>query len=337
MNNNSLVIEVYEESNQWWCQEVQNPHLYCRVGHARFEDNRIAWGNSNVIGSDEQQHYSKGCRPRVALNNSNIVVVVHESIDSNYNRKRCYYRVGVVNNRQCNVEWGSESKLDCGIGDEFEFGQGSFPGVAINDNNTVILTYSEDKNRETTRYRLGFIDTLSMEIVLPDENQALVIPGVSAKKLTLAVNKNRVVAAYQDPEDLCCIAGIIKDDNIIRWDFQHPLILATARNTYKPDYPVISIDSQGYFVIVHSSFKNATICKMICNIGHFHYNGSVIELEIFSQSDHEKEYGNGRHPAVAIDDDKRIVEIHETNAEQDQELIKLYYQFGEISSQVQDT
>ncbi len=291
VNNHSVVVEVYEER---WYFERRTRKLQYRVG--QLANNGIKW-----IG--KLQNYSEGQRPRVAINDNNVVVAVRESPS----RDRCFYCVGSVKQATGKIEWVREK----------EFANGCCPDVAITDSK-VILSCCENATSNSKCYTVvRNIDSDSDgEAKASGRNEEKRIFPFNASQLSIAVNSaGTVIAAYQASGSICCIAGTLSEDGDIKWLSERPQTLVKSAVGVSP---VVSINSQGYVVVV-LYLGNILHCK----VGYTFNNSTNIEF-LMERSASEYIYGYGRHPAVSIDDKNNIVEIHETDAY----TTKLYYHFG---------
>ena len=329
INNSSVVVEVCEK--YWYLPDPPQAlgHIFTtahkffggtgnrtkmlqyRVSQLDHEVGKITWGKLGAKGSDGLHYYAVGCRPHVALNNENIVVAVHE------NQDRCLYRVGSVNQGSGTIEWSKANPTPRRFLD-VEYAKGHFPGVALLDNNTVILTYCEDKYDGIASYIVGDINTKEMIFIQrsdsPQKRNRIL---TNVMKLTIAANnKGSVVVVYQttNPHENCCMAGTLRGEHI-EWEYQQITKLLTSG--VMPSCPAVSFNSQGYVVVVHAAYKFSSFpkqyIKTTCNVGLVVYDdrNRTCKMEIFSKC--KKEYDNGCCPAVAIDDANTIVEIHESD------------------------
>jgi hypothetical protein len=112
LNDLGVVVEVHRTNNV-----LHSDRLYIRVG--KVEGESIVW--------QEDDQYGSGYFPRVALNNSGTVLVVHQA-DNGFN---LCMRVGRVSGKVVVFE-----------GEAFSIGNGTRPCVAITDDGTVIATWS---------------------------------------------------------------------------------------------------------------------------------------------------------------------------------------------------
>lgn len=330
MNNNSIIVVAYEDCNGLG-------KLYYRTGQAKFEEKKIIWGG----GSDETENYCVGQRPRVAINNKDFVVEVHERDG------KCFYHVGRVKElricrrrrRRClgcvkkeqEIDIRFTTQLDTEIANEFA-GEGGFPGVAINDENVVILTYIA-KGVAYYIIRKVSIDEKKLDFISDTRN----IPTLShttIDHLTVAVKDIRVVVAYRDGKsNLYCMAGMLMEDEVLWQD--PPLQIASETwlswhkikifNTFP--CPVVSCDLKGNVVVVYNHDDKMQI-KCMCKVGLL-VQPSGQDCELTFSLENRNEYDDGYYPAVAVNDNKRIIEIHVTNAPREWKLV---YHFGEMSS-----
>ena len=117
--------------------------MYCQIGTPN--------GN-NVTFVEEQRIVGRGKFPKIAINDNNQIVEVHEATLT----RRIYYNVGYLHNQY--IRW--ERKAVC-------IGFGRFPAVAVRDNRvvtrTIVLIFD-------TRH------TIALELLMKEEQQ---LTGVS--------------------------------------------------------------------------------------------------------------------------------------------------------------
>lgn len=299
LNNNSIVVEVCEEcsyplnsllqSKRW-----REPSLMFRFG--QLKGNSISW--------EDRQRYGKGYRPHVAINNNNIIALVHE------NNRECYYRVGKVNIEEKIITWGSDHMFTQNI--STLYGKVYHPGVAITDDNDVILTCCVDESNSKAFYIVGTFNTDILKLDFYSEHSRIITPNVT-KKLSIAANSSGVVViAYQvDKDHMYCMTGRLNGREI-EWDKNQQPLSGCSESTDYPAYPVVSINSHGYFVVVHHNIKGGIFkwsSNMTFDVGYASHNHD--EFKIYPEC--YLHYGEGWNPAIAIDDKNRMVEVHESS------------------------
>ena len=249
--------------------------LWCHVGNVGAGGD-ICWG--------ERLCYGNGLHPRVAINDCDTVVEVHETRLF----RAIYYRVGVVvdSNSKKSIEWGDSKKID----------NGSAPAVAFLGNDTVISVYQTNfLGLYTTYYRVGTVD---IEHKLIEWGNAASYG--QGRELALTANKDTVVEVHKSTwgNRLRYRVGKL-DDKEIRW--------GEGRGYDNGSNPSIAINSMGHVLEVHST---TTLRRLYRRIG-------VVDTrmkEIAWVRD-SRQYTMGKYPSVCLNDndDKSIVEAHETN------------------------
>lgn len=251
--------------------------LWCHVGKVQARGN-ISWGNSVC--------YGEGIYPRVDINNNGTVVEVHEASF----QRHVYYRVGVVDANEQKIEWGDDIRYDEGLG----------PAVALLDDNTVICVYQTAfLGSYTTWYRVG-------KVYLDHKNIAwgkAVSYGQGAQ-LALTANENAVVEVHKSiilGNNLHYRVGKLNTkEQTIDWG-------GVARLYGEGYNPSVAINSKGHVLEVHTSIA---LRRLYCKIG------AVTETQTIDWAHGDPlQYSMGKYPSVCLsdDDDKNILEAHETN------------------------
>ncbi len=311
MNSKFIVVEVYKESGLFNSDDKQRKLKY-RLGELRVDsDGRpgILWGDPSVEGSDAGNYYAEGRKPRAAMNQNGIVVVVHQ------NKRQCVYRVGRVNFESFTIEWEGDEQ-----GTVFAE-EGTSPSVAIDDDDHVIMTYyNVNEGNGTTHIVIGKVG----ECLAIDSLKKHTFPQ-TAKKLTVAVNnKGMVVVSYRTYEGIFCMAGLLKQaDCNVEWQ--------SKRNTKLSDdvknpnvAPVVSVNIDGYFVVTCRITTCDEVPTMVCRVGQI----DTSTQEIFLAK--KNRFGSGWNPAVAINSKNEILIVHEENSTTLIYEVKLYYYFGTL-------
>ena len=252
--------------------------LWYHVGKAHARGS-ISWGNSVC--------YGEGSFPRVAINNNGTVVEVHEASF----QRHVYYRVGVVDADTQKIEWGDDIRYDEGLG----------PAVALLDDNTVICVYQTAFiGSYTTWYRVG-------KVYLDHKNIAWgksVSYGRGAQ-LALTANENAVVEVHK---------GIMLANSLHyrvgKLNTKELTIVWGESARYGEGYnPSVAINSRGHVLEVHTSIALRRLYRKIGAV-------SVTETQTLDWAHGDPlQYDMGKYPSVCLsdDDDKNILEAHETN------------------------
>jgi hypothetical protein len=122
INDNGVIVGVHESNS------TSNNNLHYRVGHLVTDGDypRIAW-DSGHFGI----RYDSGINPRIALNNHNEVVAVHQVTD----QKFLHYRRGTISfgATGATIDFGESQRYDS---------SGSHPAVALLDNGLSLEVHS---------------------------------------------------------------------------------------------------------------------------------------------------------------------------------------------------
>ena len=247
--------------------------LWCHAGNVEAGGD-ISWG--------EPVWYGDGLYPRVAINNHGIVVEVHEA----QLFRDLYYLVGVVDTARKVIQWGDCHHYDSGLA----------PAVALLDNGTVISVHQTSfLGSYTTYYRVGTVDIEHKKITWGNS-----VSYGRGRELALAANKDTVVEVHRRTwgQDLHYRVGKL-DGSEIKW--------GEGKYYDKGSNPSISINCRGHVLEVHTSIA---LRRLYCNIG-------VVDTRIqtIGWVRDSREYAMGKYPSVCLNDndDKSIVEVHETN------------------------
>lgn len=131
LNAAGTVVEVHETQSSF------SSGMYYHVGQVQAGGKSIAFGPSH--------QYDSGNKPRVALNNQNVVVEVHES---NGLSSKMWCHVGTVNAGARTIEFGGSQNYDSGV----------TPAIAINNHNVVVEVHQSDGASTNLWYRVGVVD-----------------------------------------------------------------------------------------------------------------------------------------------------------------------------------
>ena len=121
LNDSGVVVEIHETS-------AASNKMWYHVG--ALSGTSISWGSSH-------QH-DTGTEPAIAMNNAGAVVQVHQT--TAWNSKAIMYHVGTVDTGSKTINWKSSS------GTKVPNISGAFPSISVNNNNTVLLSYSKSNS-----------------------------------------------------------------------------------------------------------------------------------------------------------------------------------------------
>lgn len=278
-NDHRLIVEVH--------QPLGRSILRYAVG--RISDNlSVRWQGANELGSGTYAH--------VALNDQNTVIEVHER--SSFSRKVCY-RVGVLNPETDVIDWDEDGT---------ELGWGRYPAVALSNEDIVVVVYeSAFPGTYRTFYRIGRIVTNTdggrKRIGTWTPERRLFHERVN--ELSLAMNQNGciVAAGRRRSHQICLSVG-----NLLRVeDTDTYSINWSAAQTHPHSvgcHPAVSIDEHGYVVLVQQTFLGRQL---------FYQVGKVNQDQTEIRLGDRRNYDTGCNPTIALCNDHKFVEEHETN------------------------
>ncbi len=125
--------------------------LWYHVGNLTYDSN----GNPKVTWGPGHQLNSVADTPSICISENNVVVEVHNGYDSN----QLYYRVGIADGVNYNINWGPEYNYDNGF----------YPCIAISpDGKYVAVVYQHSNtgniNNEALWYHTGTVDSVNKTI-----------------------------------------------------------------------------------------------------------------------------------------------------------------------------
>ena len=179
VNNHNVVVEVHKN-------EATGRTLYYTVG--RLIADRVDWGQPQ-----RTFRYDTGIRPSVALNDSGVVVEVHEA--QYYDD--LWYKLGRVQGNE--VIWEGGTKI----------GAGRSPGVAMNNAGVVVEVH--ESSRTAIAYRVGHI--VGTEIVW---GKNLRITGGRDPSVALTDDGTVIITYEYGTTDLCRWTGTVNGKQI-KW------------------------------------------------------------------------------------------------------------------------
>lgn len=184
---------------------------------------------NNVTFVEEERIVGGGKFPKVAINDDNQVIEVHEGILT----RRIYYNVGHLHNQH--IRW--ERKAVC-------IGSGRFPAVAVHGNG-VVITYNCAYIRYMAYYRIGTINEGGTAINFGEQRP--LFTGFGITETSIAINCDFAVAAGRGWTRILCAVGRFQDDGArIEWINQTPFDSIGY-------CPTICLDDDRYTVMVWQS------------------------------------------------------------------------------------
>lgn len=136
VNTAGTVVEVHETQSPF------SSSMYYHVGRVDASKKTIEFGGSH--------EYDSGNKPKVTLNNSSVIVEVHES---NGLSPTMWYHVGTVDPSSKRIDFGGSHNYD----------SGATPSIAIN-NNVVVEVHQSNGHSTKLWYHVGEVDPASKTI-----------------------------------------------------------------------------------------------------------------------------------------------------------------------------
>lgn len=280
INSHGIVVAVY---NRGCIRLDMRSKVGKRTGNMH---GRIAWGNS--------ENFGKGSHPTVSVNDDGTVVVVYKSRW----RRKLFYRVGNVSEKNLRITWSGEPTDD--------YDSGMRPVVALNNKGQVLEMHMTSRvGSFSTFYRVG---TLQEDSITWSNNS---LEYRSGKRVQVALNDNGIAVEIHEQAPLnratvCAVGRIQSSDSTtakVRWGSM--FILGRGSN------PHIAINKANQVVEVHETgFRDVF------------YSGGVAypQAKAIAGISDDKEYEShkldlcgGISPAVAINDDGNIVFVCKTS------------------------
>lgn len=141
VNAAGTVVEVHET------QSPISAGMYYHVGQVDPVGQEISFGAS--------YEYDSGDNPKVALNDGNVVVEVHES---NGLSTKMWYHVGIVDPSGQTISFGGSHDYDNGV----------TPAISLNNNLVVVEVHQSDGPSTALWYHVGVVDPVGKTISFGD-------------------------------------------------------------------------------------------------------------------------------------------------------------------------
>ena len=283
----SIVVEVHQPF-------VTSSVIYAQVGTV----------NGDEVDYAEERRVDSGKFPKVAINNDNRVVEVHEG---KYRRK-IHYNIGTVNNQRTRVNWKPKPESIC---------WGRFPAVAV-CGNRVVLTYDVAYGRYFTYYRIGTIN--ARETIDWGVEQTLFDSGVT--ETSIAMNENHAVASGRGWYKIICRVGQVRD-GAINWSDE-------IKYSVLGYCPTVCLNNDGDIVMIWQSYRYRQLSYAVGRV-----NAQQQEVFIEWNALEGRNYDSGYNPSIAISpNNNQILEEHETNYTRLR--CTLHYHTGVLNHQAQE-
>ena len=234
----------------------------------------------------------KGCHPSIAINNRNSIVEVSHQPSTNL----LFYRMGVWQEKGT-IQWGSvaDAKLERTPKKHY-YGTGTYPQVAINDDNTIMEVHKEQCS-DRCLYRIGRSDMDNRRISWGNSTHFNVglNPDVGIN------NNNTAVVVFMDnifTKHLNYRVGqISRVEDKVTWTTGKKKVGVKAE-TYS-----IDINDEGMVVLSYQTPLN----------NHIHYQVGVINIAggvvEWTQNVHRS---SGLTPTVSINNNNQVFQIHQS-------------------------
>ena len=270
VNNNNQAVVVYHHNN------FINDMYYC-VGRLNPANGDIEWG--------EEHWYDMGAYPRVAVNNSGVVVEVHESP----RKRKTWYHVGVI--YEDKIDWGHS----------YEIGQGLHPAVALSaDDEVVVVEESGGRFSPEAYYFFGKVNEVDKTIQFSRKRELLVH---SAREPSVTMMDKNIIVAFRHERNrgkLYSMLGRIDGLNVQWAEYEfHPFA--------EGNWPGISLNVNGIIVATCQTYTNR---RVRCREGLLKEKDGSYYVE-WSRRE-ARRYDEGVYPTVCLLEDNRLVEFHGT-------------------------
>ena len=254
---------------------LDDPNSRPKLPNKSLDGGDTSTGGGFSVGSSfsDNEEYGKGSAPDISLNNSNVVVEVHEGLTED----TIDYQVGRISGK--NVNWNKRQKYDTGVQ----------PSVALNDNGIVVEVH-QSESFDSLYYRIGGVKDDEITFSKSHFYDKGVRPSV-------AINNEELIVEVHSSENFNSLyyhVGSIYG-NTIKFGESHYYD--------KGIRPSVAINDEGLVVEVHQSQSHESLWYRIGLIG-----GNTIEW--FNDGESVK-YAKGKRPAVAVTSDGQVIVVHQ--------------------------
>lgn len=261
--------------------------------------------SDNIKWAQQPQYISDGHYPKVAINDSKVVVEVHKSEVWS----TLWYSIGTLDERTKEINW-SEKDHALGSG-------GCNPAVALSNDGTVIVAYEQGNK---TFYHVGEVKKNATEITWHSSGAGELF-DIPTKEPSISMNEKglMVVAAKASgimSDKIVFHVGKLEKNHSITWkDFD----LALSEDMCGCG-PVVAINKQNHIISVHMSdrFRKLYVVYGVINV-------DTKRIE-WSEQGKPLEYDTGSYPAVTLNSKGQVVRMREVNAS-----FGMYYEVGNLS------
>ena len=259
----------------------------------------------NIKWAQQPQYISEGHYPKVAINDSKVVIEVHKS----ELWKTLWYSIGTLDEQTKEIKW-SEKDHALGSG-------GCNPAVALLNDGTVIVAYEQG---EKTVYRVGEVKKDATEIAWHSSGAGELF-DIPTKEPSISMNeKGLVVVAAKASgimsDKIVFHVGKLEKNHSITWkDFD----LALSEDMWGCG-PVVAINKQNHIISVHMSdrFRKLYVVYGVINVDKKRID--------WGEQGKPLEYDTGSYPAVTLNSKGQVVRMREANAS-----YGMYHEVGNLS------
>ena len=269
MNRNGIILEAHQPS-------YASQTMYYQVGTLRKND---------VNFTERRPLVGSGKFPKVAINDDNLVVEVHEAVFT----RDIYFNFGVLDDQR--VEW--QNKISATY-----LAPGRFPNVAVRGRR-VIVTHDRARFLYQSYYRIGTINERGTTIGW--SNQMPLFPQSGISETSVSLNDEFAVAVGHGWSRILCIVGRIQDNGAdIEWTNE----IEFDCNGY---WPSVCLDNADRTIMVWQSLFGRRLG---------YAEGTIVQddQQLMINWEERRNYDYGCNPTVTLaPHNGQVVEEHETN------------------------
>ena len=275
MNNNQVIVEVHSAP----LLGLSRP-LFYRVG--KFDQGEINWGTIKQMGT--------GYNPKVSITDGGAVMVVYQNNLFEIGGCQCLYRLGQISDDSTDVHWKQAYVID---------GDGSGPTVAITDKDSAVVLIFTKKSIVNCLHgtRNGaFVDWKGTCELGEGKNVA-----VSMTEDGTIVEMH--TSLYMEKMQYRVGKLTEEGDRRLVWGAE----FGRSQDFKTGSSPSIALNADKQLVEVHESVFFRRLHYQIGAV-----TCSEREKSIEWRKQKSNRYTYGCCPAVAMNDQRDVVEIHET-------------------------
>ena len=272
--------------------------MYSIAGLIDGSGGNIQWAH----GENNPKLITTGHYPKVAINDSKVVVEVHKS----QWQKKIWYRVGTLDELKKEINWCNE---DHPLGNV-----GCNPSVALSNEGTVVVAY---ENGKETFYSIGKVNKDATEITWTDAGVERQLFNIPTTEPSISMNENGLVVAAAQGGDSGIVFRVGSLENTILW---REVDQEVSRDM-SGGSPVVAINKQNRIISVHMSY---TLRKLLIKYGVINDHSRRIE---WSEQGPSLDYGFGMYPSITLNSKDQVVRMHETNFG----FNRMFYEVGNLS------